>query len=308
MARKKSRSIKQQLYYAVNQNFKEGMDKYSLKKDRKMNGTRIFSYADRKNLVDFTANFANWLSQNHREVRLAVDINSKHVQEFLNDKAKTCSKATVEQYMSKANKMQNLINITYRTNSKLDIKLPSSIKEKYILRDKQMTVEHYELLEKNINENGLKSIECARNFGLRVSEIAKLEKRDIKLEEGIIRVVDSKGKKTRDVDIVTEEQMKIARKLFNSVTSQRDRIVKIRENSINQALKRAMEKAEIKEEYKVAGIHSIRKLYAQETYDRLRSEGLSKKQAKEEVSEQLGHSRERGNDDNLIRIYIKNTW
>lgn len=306
MARKKSRSIKQQLYYTVNQNFKEGMDKYSLKKDGKMNGTRIFSYADRKNLVDFTANFANWISENHREVRLAVEINSEHVQEFLNYKAKTCSKATVEQYMSKANKMQNLINSTYRTNNKLDIKLPDVIKEKYILRDKQMTFEHYELLEKNINENGLKAIECARNFGLRVSEIAKLEKRDIKLEEGVIRVVDSKGKKTREVDIVTEEQMKIARNLFNSVTSQRDRIVTIRENSINQALKRGLDKIGLKEEYKVTGIHSIRKLYAQETYDRLRSEGLSIKEAKEEVSEQLGHSRERGNDDNLIRRYIKN--
>ena len=306
MARKRIRDIRQQLLYTVNKNFKEKMDKHSIKKEGSSNNTRIYSYADRKNLVKFTSNFANFLKEKYPEIRLATDIKSEHVQTFLNQKAETCSKNTIEQYVSKANKMQNLINATYYSNNKLVLEIPKT--EKEIYRDKQLSLEHYKALEKNMSGNGLKAIQCARNFGLRVEEISNLKKEDIDLNKKIVRVIAGKGGRDRDIHLKTKEQLKVAEKLYNSKLELTDRIIPIKPDSINKALSRAMEQLNIKEEYKKTGIHSIRKLYAQETYDRCRRKGMSIEKAREVVSEQLGHSKERGKDDNLIKRYIKNLW
>ncbi|MGL5646819.1 MAG: tyrosine-type recombinase/integrase [Clostridium sp.] len=306
MARVKSRSIKQQLYYAINQNFKEGMDKHSLKKDGKMDGIRIFSYADRKNLVDFTANFANWMSVKHTEIRKVKDINSMHVQEFLDFKGKTCSKATVEQYMSKSNKMQRLINKTYNLNNKLDIKLPEKIKHKQKIRDKQMAVKDWENLKKIVNPNASKALDIGRYFGLRVSAVVKLEKRDINIKEGYVKVVDSKGKKTRKVDITTEKQMEVAKRLYNSVLGAKERIVPIQPSSVNKELNRKMEQLGIKQNYEKTSTHAVRKLYAEETFNRVRETGMTVMEAREYISEQLGHTQERGDsDEELMKTYVR---
>ena len=53
------RNLKYQFKTCIEKNFKEKMDKHSIKKNKQMNKTRIFSFADRKNLIDFTANFSN---------------------------------------------------------------------------------------------------------------------------------------------------------------------------------------------------------------------------------------------------------
>ena len=71
----KTRNIKYQFKHCIDSNFKEGMDKHSLKKNGKGN-SKIYSYADRKNLIDLSANFANWLKENHSEIRQLKDINA----------------------------------------------------------------------------------------------------------------------------------------------------------------------------------------------------------------------------------------
>ncbi|MGL5477892.1 MAG: tyrosine-type recombinase/integrase [Clostridium sp.] len=301
------RNIKYQLKTAVESNFTPGAKKHSIKKSLGTDNTRSYSYADRKNLIDFTANFSNWLKEAHNEIKLVKDIKSSHVQEFLNSKAKECSYATVKQYMSKANKMQNIINKTYGCNNKLNIEIPKSLSSKQVLRDQQMSVKDYEKIHSvmKIGGNGYKALEIGRNFGLRVSEIVKLQKRDIDIKKNEIRVIDAKGGRDRTVRLMTEDQVRVAKSLYNSVERDLDRIVPVRANSINMALNRAMYKLDIKNDYKETSFHSIRKLYAQEEYNRLRENGCNIKEACEKVSEQLGHSRERGNDKELISRYIK---
>ena len=58
------------------------------------------------------------------------------------------------------------------------------------------------------------------------------------------------------------------------------------------------------EKYTDTSIHSIRKLYAQEEFDRLRKEGLEIKQALGEVSVLLGHS---DNRFELMKEYVLDT-
>ncbi|WP_195973103.1 tyrosine-type recombinase/integrase [Clostridium thermobutyricum] len=304
MSRSRIRSMRQQLINAIDKNFKPGMDKHSIKNEVGSNNTRIYSYSDRRNLVKFTSNFSNWIKENHGEVRLATQIKSEHVQEFLNLKAKTCSKATIEQYVSKSNKMQNLINATYNSHNKLNLTIPDTGKDIY--RNKQMTLEHYKILQKNMSGNGLKALECAKNFGLRVDEISNLRKGDINLDKKIVRVINGKGGRDRDVYLKTKEQLGVAIKLYNSRLALTERVVPIKSDSINRALNRAMQKIKLKDEYEKTGIHSIRKLYAQQEYDRCRNKGMSIEKARAVVSKQLGHSEERGKDDNLIKRYIQN--
>ena len=304
MGRNRIRSMRQQLINAIDKNFKPGMDKHSIKNEVGSNNTRIYSYSDRRNLVKFTSNFSNWIKENHGEVRLATQIKSEHVQEFLNLKAKTCSKATIEQYVSKSNKMQNLINATYNSHNKLNLTIPDTGKDIY--RNKQMTLEHYKILQKNMSGNGLKALECAKNFGLRVDEISNLRKGDINLDKKIVRVINGKGGRDRDVYLKTKEQLGVAIKLYNSRLALTERVVPIKSDSINRALNRAMQKIKLKDEYEKTGIHSIRKLYAQQEYDRCRNKGMSIEKARAVVSKQLGHSEERGKDDNLIKRYIQN--
>lgn len=305
-----ARNLKHQLLNCVKNNFKEGMDKHSDKKNNVDKGVKIYSYSDRKNLIDFTANFANFMRENYKDVKMAKDIKSEHVQNFLNLKSKTCTNETLEQYVSKANKMRNLINRTYISSPNIpsfDIKAPASVSSKQATKDKQITREHYELVKRNIKGNGLKAVELATNFGLRVSEITKLQKRDIDLEKREIKVVDGKGGRDRDIPIETPAQWKIAVEIKESVGGDDyQRIVPIKPNGVNMSIQRAMEKCKIDKEYVGNKVHSFRKLYAQEAFDRDREAGYSIEKSLGRTSERLGHSVERGEDKELINRYVKN--
>ncbi len=303
-----ARNLKYQLKTCVEQNFKEGMDKHSIKQCGGGNG-KIFSYADRSNLINFTSNFANWMKDNYPEVKMAKDINSNHVQSFLNSKSNNCSRATLKQYVSKANKMAKLINNTYNQDIKFNVVAPVSKSSNQPLRNKQMEVNHYnKLISKMRDGNGKNALMITKNFGLRVSEVTKLQNRDIDLDKGVIRVVGGKGGRDREVPIRSQEQRQVAEQLKATVRQETDRIVPIKPNSINMALSRAMDRIGVGEEYSDTGIHSIRKLYAQEQYNYYRSSGMEINQALGEVSRDLGHSLERGKDMDLMCIYIKNIF
>ena len=304
-----ARNLKYQLKYCVEKNFKEGMDKYSDKKNSVDKGIKVYSYADRKNLIDFTANFANFIKENYEEIKMVKDIKSEHIQDFLNLKSETCTRETLEQYVSKSNKMRNLINITYPKSyvEKFDIEVPVSSSSKQVVKDKQITREHYDLIKDNIKGNGLKAVELATNFGLRVSEITKLQKRDIDLDKREVRVIDGKGQRSRNIPIETKDQWRVAIEI-KEITQGDDyqRIVPIRANGVNMSITRAMEKSNLDREYVGNKVHSFRKLYAQESFDRDRDEGYSIKESLGRVSERLGHSVERGEDKELINRYVKN--
>ena len=302
------RNLKYQLNRCVVENFKEGMDKHSDKKNKVEKGTKIYSYDDRKNLRDFAANLANFMSEYHQEVKLATEIKSEHIQSFLNKRAETCNDESLEQYVSKADKMRNLINITFPKSSieKFDIKAPASVVTKQVKKNKQITREHYKLVENNIKGNGLKAIELASEFGLRVSEITKLQKRDIDLDKREVRVIDSKGGRSRKITIETQEQWKVAVEMKERVIGDDyQRIVPIKENGVNMSITRAMQKCDLDKEYTGNKVHSFRKLYAQESFNRYRDEGYSIKESLGKVSERLGHSIERGEDKDLINRYVK---
>ena len=111
----KTRSLKYQFLNCIEKNFKEGINKHSLKQTGKQ-GNEIFSYSQRKNLIDLSANFSNWMKENHPSIKQIKDIKQEHVQEFLNYKRTTTSQATVDNWRSQFNKLECIANSTYKTS------------------------------------------------------------------------------------------------------------------------------------------------------------------------------------------------
>jgi site-specific recombinase XerD len=312
-----ARNLKYQFKYAIDQSCRFGADKHSMKNNKVENRNmkaRTLSYADRKNLIDVSSNFSNWMKENHSDIKELKDVTSNHVQEFLNLKAKTCTSATIEQYQSKFSKLETLVNSTYRNAdvSYTNTVTPSCSNNTGQLRSKTMTDSDYNKLNNYMSENcrsqnATKALQLSYHAGLRVSECAKLQQRDIRVNTNgtvTVHVADSKGCRSRDIEVINKDSVQALIEIRESVENLYDRIVPIQAESINKSIGRAMDKCNM-QEYKNSktSIHSVRKAYAQREYDRYKEQGLEPKEAWGNVSEALGHGRDR---DDLYKTYIEN--
>lgn len=298
------RNLKYQFLHAINNNFKEGMSKNSIKEAGKMNGTRIFSYSDRKNLIDVASNFSNFMKNTCPEVKQVKDIKAEHIQSFLNSKSATCSTATLKQYESKFNKLEKVVNNTYNCNANYGgFSTPNGANATKI-RNSAMSKNDFKKLENsfsNSSSNAKIAIQLTARAGLRVSECTKLQGRDINLQKGTIHVADGKGGRDRDVQMRPEDKQ-----FWTDLKASVDgceRICPVKEDSINKAIQREMEKIELKDKYSDTSIHCIRKMYAQEQFDRYRDEGMEIREALGAVSVDLGHSKDR---IELMKEYVLN--
>lgn len=298
------RNLKYQFLNAINKNFEQGMDKHSMKANGHMNNTRIFSHADRNNLKDVASNFANYMKEHHNDVRMVKDIEATHIQGFLNSKAETCSKATVEQYASKFSKLENIVNNTYGTEVNYSgFTVPATVEQTKV-RDVAMSKGDFEKLQNsfsNSTSSAKHAIELASRCGLRVSETVKVQGRDINIEKGTVHIADGKGGRDRDVPIRPEDKQ-----FFEDLKAQfsdYERICPIQSDSVNKAVLNHMEKVGIAEQYKDTSIHSMRKMYAQEQFDRYREQGMEIKEALGQTSVDLGHG---ANRIDLMKEYVLN--
>ena len=291
----KTRNIKYQFKYCIDTHFREGMDKHSMKRNGKDN-SKIYSYADRKNLIDLSANFANWIKENHAEIKQLKDINSMHIQEFLNEKANSCSRKSLQEYQSHFRKLESLCNNTYNTNVDFHSTVtPISAKNGGgKIRNIMCSDAQYQMLLKTKNSNLKSALVLSKNFGLRASECSKLQYRDIK-EDGIY-IADSKGKKSRFVKAENKEQQDILQQFRGK---KQGRICPIQTGSLQQAFNRECEKQGI--HFQNGAFHTLRKNFATAKYKEYREKGETVQQALDSVSHVLGHGSKR---NELMKQYI----
>lgn len=291
----KTRNIKYQFKHCIDFNFKEGMDKHSIKKNGKDN-SKIYSYSDRKNLIDLSANFANWIKENHAEIKQLKDINSMHIQEFLNEKANSCSRKSLQEYQSHFRKLESLCNNTYNTNVDFHSTVtPISAKNGGgKIRNIMCSDAQYQMLLKTKNSNLKSALVLSKNFGLRASECSKLQYRDIK-EDGIY-IADSKGKKSRFVKAENKEQQDILQQFRGK---KQGRICPIQTGSLQQAFNRECKKQGI--HFQNGAFHTLRKNFATAKYKEYREKGETVQQALDSVSHVLGHGSKR---NELMKQYI----
>lgn len=292
----KHRNLKYQFKNIIDNAFREGMDKHSLKAQGKDN-SKIFSYADRKNLIDLSANFSNFMRTQHPEVKLLKEVTSIHVQEFLNSKT-DCSQTTLNQYQSHFRKLEVLTKNTY----KVDVDFHSAITPRSTkngggkIRNMMCTDEQYKKLLQTTNHNLKNALLLSKHFGCRASEISKIKFSDL-VENGV-RIIDSKGKRSRFVLAENEQQKRVLQQLKEQ--GAHGRVCPIQTNSLQQAFNRECKKQGLC--FQNGAFHTLRKNYATSKYQEYRSQGLSVQQALDRVSNQLGHNH--GRNDLLKQSYI----
>lgn len=288
----KNRNLKYQFKHSIDSHFREKVNKHSLKKMGKQ-GTEVFSYSQRKNLIDLSSNFSNWMKEHHNEVKQVKDVTSQHIQEFLNSKRDTISQKSIETYQSQFNKLEKLVSDTYKCEVDYHTTpIISTVNGGGKLRSDMLSVENYHKLLNTTNQNLKNALILSQHFGLRCEEISRLRGSDF-TNEGL-QIIGSKGGRNRIIPIETETQKSIAEEFMKKV----GRICPVQKGSLQQAFNREKKRQGINS---VSDFHSCRKTYATERYQAYRSQGMSIQQSLDRVSHNLGHG---DNRNTLLREYL----
>lgn len=295
------RNLKQQMIYSIDQAFVPGVKKGNLTPGEQEQKERIHSFQYRNNLRDTACDFASYAKENFG-IRMAKDLTKDHAEAYLAAKIKGCSPTTVEQYRSRLATVGRILSSNYGYDIDLSVKPLMRASSDNKVRDIAMKREDFKKVMEHGNDCVSKmGLRLSEAFGLRVSEIVKIEPRDIK--DTCLHIHQSKGGRDRDIEIRTDHQRAVLRDLlaFNQV-AYNERIIEVKADSINKYLHNTLKRLQINEyDDHNTGVHSIRKMYATERYDELREAGKSHAEAWGDVSEELGHSRDR---EDLFSVYV----
>lgn len=295
------KNLKQQMIYSIDNAFVPGVKKHTLTPGEAEQNTRIHSYQYRENLRDTACDFAKFARENYG-IRMAKDLREEHAKAYLESKINECTPRTIEQYRSRLTTIGNILSDNYGYNIRLKtepiLKPLEDEKRRSIAMDRK---DWEKVLEHGNDCQSKMALKMAEAFGLRVSEAVKIEPRDIK--ENVLHIHKSKGGRDRDISIRTEHQREVLKELeeYREV-AMNEPILKVQADSVNKYLHSTLKRLQIKQyDEHDTGVHAIRKMYATERYDELREEGKSHVEAWGDVSEELGHSRNR---EDLFKVYV----
>lgn len=299
-------SLKHQFLTCIDRNFNEGgSDKHSAKNGQH-SGTedtmgRVWSFAERKSLIDVSSQLAVFCKENFGTKQIK-DITSSNIQDFLKSKSEVCNRNSLENYVSRLNKIGVLVNKTFETADvhwRGNIVAPASaVSMEGKIRDVWMTRDDFNIileLGKDSKSSAPIAIELAGIGGFRASELEKLQVRDCNFDTNTIHIHESKCGRSRDIELTTEQMDRI-KEIINEkgLIGPNDHIVGIKAESIDRWLNRACSNLELNQYVNArSGIHSIRKMVADEKYNKYIEEGYSKKEAIDKVSAFLGHGENR---------------
>lgn len=306
-----ARSMKQQLTYVVRNNSAFGQSKHSDKgkgKSGVRHDGRSYSYATFNARLDTAKQFGGWITQNHPDLEMANKLTKDHINNFLAEKAETCTNDTLKSYASNLRALVKEVESTYKCE--LEIKSRDIITP-FVERDPVRTIpfneKDFEDLRKTYEKDstGDKALALEKATGARAEELVTIRKEDIIIEKDRAIVHISNGKGGRERDVIVKDAAS-TRKLIDirNITRDGERICPIKVDSLHKSLERHMKAMGIKEYYKDTSVHAMRKMWAQEEYDRCRREGMSKLETIKYVNIQLGHGAER--DVALLGRYVHN--
>ena len=298
----KPSSLAHQLRSSVNNNFEPGKSKRAAKLSDDGFGAKVYGYSSRDRLLDVGTQFANYCRDNF-SVKFAKDIEPRHVQAFLKSKADAgVQDSTLKSYYQSIKKLNLTANATF-CSSKGDwtkgVSIPCG-RSSSTLRSVKMSREGMDkVLDKlDMRHASHRAIACAEALGLRASEAVRIQGRHIDLNRGVVGVV-GKGGRYREIPIREDR-----RELLTSLKEQYSdcRIANVKADSVNATLKRICQREDISDlDGSKSGIHAVRKLYATEQFEDKLESGMDERQAWGDVSEALGHGRDR---TDLYKVYI----
>ena len=276
------------------------MDKHSMKHAAEMDGTRIFSYADRSNLVDLASCFSEYMKQAYPKIREIRQISPDHVQGFLADKSSIVTQATLDKYSSRFNKLERLENDSYKSCN-VDfhsVVVPASSKCSGKVRTQMLAPSDYQTLLNSTTNTTLKNaLVLSYCCGLRASECSKLKASDWNAASGVLNVVDSKGKHSRLVKVPLQHIPTVS----GIMSSAQGRVCDCQTESLQKAFRRQLSTCGLADTYKVGSLHLARKAYATQLFKDCRQQGMSVQSSLSVVSKSLGHG---ANRNDLMKQYI----
>ncbi|MGI1660141.1 MAG: tyrosine-type recombinase/integrase [Desulfitobacterium sp.] len=292
-----SHNLGYQFQSAIDSAFRPGLDKHAAKHTGE-SMDKVCSFNEKKNLQEVSYQLAMHIKEHYPEIKMVKDIKPDHIQGYLNQKSRTCSTATLKNFVSRIKKIEILCQRKFKTSTKWkdNILAPQSHKT---VRNEKLRIQTMEKkdLDKILDygyryskSKAIVAIDLAYRYGLRDAEIANLKVKNVNWEMSTLEVI-GKGGRRRELTIKLEDT-EFMKTLCENKKSE-DRLIGIRKDSISKQLNRIMEKLNLKKKYPVTGIHAIRKLKAQELWDLKRAQGFSKKEAMDYVSNYLGHGKGR---------------
>lgn len=300
------RNLYGQMTYAINKNFKEGVDKRAYKQaNGKGMGSKIFSYGEKYRLKQLAKSFQIYAKENELNIRLVKEIRPEYIQDFLEKaKGRGCTQNTINSYANSLYKIQNTLNVTYNLNLKWreEIAIPQVEKKSSSTRgvDSVISREDYNKIlnytEENESQSGL-ALQMQNWLGVRVEEIARIKKEFISLKDKTITFKNTKGGKVL-IRNIPEDKIDFVKSVIEH-NFHEDRLFSIEGKSINKYLNRVQDQLGLKRHSN----HDIRRLVAQEKYDSFRENRMSIKDAANETSKWLSHGDDRLNM--LEKSYIK---
>ncbi|HAE61064.1 MAG TPA: hypothetical protein DCG38_01810 [Eubacteriaceae bacterium] len=307
----KTPSMAHQVICAVDSCFKEGMDKHSLKASGDKKPHMIFGYQHKMNIQETGIDLGKYCKEKFG-TKLLSDIKHEHIQDWLDSKAATCTKATISQYRSRIIKLEETVknkykNANFNWKSK-DIKQPESYKHDDKIRTKAFEKKDYEKLMDHINDpknkvhtQATKAIFISYNYGIRVGGADNIKAGDIDMKN-MKFVVTEKGGRKRTLDIKPQHK-KDFEKLIEG-KKEKDYVIDIKKDSIIKGVRRLIVAAGLGEKYPghSGGIHSMRKAFATRLFHELIENCKSERDALDIVSKILGHGKRR--DKMLIDSYV----
>ena len=123
-----SHSIKNQIFFAISQNWHEGAQKRNFKmQEGKEMSSLVFSHSEAFRLKDMAKDFGKYINDNYPNIKQIKDITQNIIQEFLNSKVH-CSKQSINTYYHSLKKIDLLLEKTYKSYNRkfIDIIKPIS--------------------------------------------------------------------------------------------------------------------------------------------------------------------------------------
>ena len=278
-----------------------GEDKHSAKSQH-TNPHKIYSYASRKEMIDLSHDFSNYLKANFPEIRMVRDINVKHINDYLSSKDKL-TQTSIQQYSARLNKLELCCNkkfglsLDWRTGREIPVQHKEQIRN-VVFSDKQIQgIEKY--LETKKDCYSKSAYYLAKAFSLRAASVVKLQVRDVDLVNMKLHIHEDKGKRSRDLDIRPAE-IEMLKNMING-KNPTDRLIPLRSDSICAYLNRVCKIlgytniTDAKTSY-----HCLRK-YSITQYYKEQEKIVGPKRAEQLASIRLGHGEDR---KDIIDRYI----
>lgn len=298
-------NLKYQFLRAINCSFTEKCDKHSAKAQNIKNTNKIYSYSSRTNLIKMSSNFANFMKKHYPNIKYVKDITPEHTQVFLNSKNNgECSQATLNQYKSQLSKLSKVVNAKFHSNTNYTkgTVTPISIKNGGAkVRNTMLTEKDYTtLLHNSTNVNFKNALQLSYHCGLRACECAKAQARDYDPHNTTLRIIGSKGGRSRIIKLNTLQNA-IVKNLVSKLKAPTDRLCPIQTESLQQAFRRELKKNGLSNKYTDTSFHACRKAAATRYYKECRKKGQNIQQSLNSTSNFLGHN---DNRNSLMREYI----